>query len=184
MVFRLGLGALLVSALFSQETLPQRIQTEAVRRVPVPSEAGSSQDRASGFVLPEPPGWLRRPGGGMRLASYQVPGLTQEATVLLLPGEGGGLEANARRFLAQMFVTPRRSEVARLLAELRTGSSVGGQRFTVLDLSGFATSATSPCVLAIHLDTPQGAVWLRLIGETKNVLAQKSAAEAWAAAFR
>lgn len=56
-----------------------------------------------------PAGWKAQPAGGMRLASYRVPGpggAPGDFSVVAIPGDAGGLLANVNRWRGQVGLAP------------------------------------------------------------------------------
>lgn len=51
-----------------------------------------------------PKGWVEKPGGPMRLATFQLEKNPKEfdCSIVALPGDAGGLEANIKRWLGQI----------------------------------------------------------------------------------
>lgn len=64
---------------------------------------GSPHGQAKLLVWDLPPGWKEKPAEQMRQGSFAVAGNPEaDCSIVLLPGEAGGLDANVNRWLAQV----------------------------------------------------------------------------------
>lgn len=92
-----------------------------------------------GVTFDDPAGWTSAPKP-MRSANYTIPAAAGDrqngelAVYYFGPGQGGGVEANLRRWLGQ-FVKADGSPVAAADAD-RSDQQVGGMQVTVLDVTG------------------------------------------------
>lgn len=113
-----------------------------------------------------PPGWTAEPASGMRLASFKVTGDGGEGTcsIVILAGDGGGLEANLRRWMGQLNLTPPPAEeMKRFLDQQATLSTKGGWTGRLLDLTTLC-APESPSMLAALVDVSGRAVFVKLSG--------------------
>ena len=92
-----------------------------------------------GVTFDDPAGWISAPKP-MRSANYTIPAAAGDrqngelAVFYFGPGQGGGVEANLRRWLGQ-FVKADGTPVAAADAD-RSDQQVGGMQVTVLDVTG------------------------------------------------
>lgn len=98
-----------------------------------------SAAEAGGVRFDDPSGWTSAPKP-MRTANYVIPAAAGDqrdgemAVFYFGPGQGGGVDANVRRWLGQ-FVQPDGSPVTPDSAE-RSETQVSGMQVTLLDVSG------------------------------------------------
>ncbi len=88
--------------------------------------AGAPGDDASGAGLAwtVPAGWIELPASAMRAASFRVAGDPRaECSLVLLPGDAGGLSANVDRWRGQMGLAPLGADE---LEALPRGELLGG----------------------------------------------------------
>lgn len=78
-------------------------------------ESGSAAGNES-WRWVAPAGWNELPGDGLRLARFELPG-GGESTVVVLAGDAGGVEANVRRWLAQLGLDLPPERVSALLGD-------------------------------------------------------------------
>ena len=78
-----------------------------------------------------PEGWEEKPGGNMRIATFATED-GRECTLTAFPGDVGGLEANARRWLGQLRV-PEPGNLAAFVEAAETLSSRAGLEGRLLD---------------------------------------------------
>lgn len=100
---------------------------------------GLQAAEVGGISFDAPAGWTSTPKP-MRSANYTIPAVADDsqdgelAVFYFGPGQGGGVEANVRRWLGQ-FVNADGSPMTADAAE-RSEEEVNGLRVTVLDVSG------------------------------------------------
>ena len=97
---------------------------------PAPTEPDLTADPGVRWTVPK--GWLTEITGGMRLATYIVPGATREADAECAvyyfgPGAGGGVDANLERWVGE-FEDHRQQELKR--------REVRGMKLVVLEVAG------------------------------------------------
>ncbi len=64
-----------------------------------------AQTRGGALAWSTPPGWTERPPSALRQGDWSLPG-GAECSLTLLPGGGGGLEANVQRWRQQLSLPP------------------------------------------------------------------------------
>ena len=148
---------------------------------PSPSAATAA---AGGIAWESPSRWKLGPRRPMRAATYKIPanpGDAEDAECAVFyfgPGQGGGIQANLRRWYGQ-FEQPNgrpSSEVAATNERTRNGLKI-----TTVSLSGtylFSPAPMSPQkerkpnfhLLAAIVEAPQGPVFFKLTGPSKTVL--------------
>lgn len=110
-----------------------------------------------------PPGWVEEPASGMRLASFRVEsgGVTGLCTIVQLAGDGGGLEANIRRWMGQLKLpVPPDAELHAFAERQETLRTRGGFSGRVVDL-GPLGPPEAPSMLALFLDAGGRTVFVK-----------------------
>ncbi len=114
-----------------------------------------------------PPGWTAREGSGMRRATFEVAlgGTVYECSLTVLPGEAGGLEANARRWAAQIGRTAEGPGWAQWLAATAAGTTADGAPLWILDYSQLpGADPGAPSMLAAVVRRPHDSLFLKMVG--------------------
>jgi len=106
-----------------------------------------------------PAGWERLGGSGMRLEAFRAPGAV-EVALARLPGDGGGFEANLRRWFGQLGVAPGNLEVQQFIESLSNETTWGGWPLMLLDLSAF-TREGAPTMLIAYAQGPNFVLTLK-----------------------
>lgn len=147
-----------------------------------------SAAEAGGVSFDAPAGWTPTPKP-MRAANYSIPaapGDSREGEMAVFyfgPGQGGGVEANIRRWLGQ-FVSPDGQPLAPDAAE-RTDDTVNGLRVTVLDVTGTylfkpfpmarqATPLPGYRMLAAIVQGPDAPIFFKLTAPAKTAAAAEA----------
>lgn len=142
---------------------------------------------AGGVRFDAPSAWKAAPKP-MRTANYAIPavaGDSQDGEMAVFyfgPGQGGGVEANVRRWLGQ-FVNPDGTPLSPGSAE-RTEKEVNGLAVTVLDVSGTylfkpfpmaprATPLPDYRMLAAIVQGPDAPVFFKLTAPEKTAAASE-----------
>ncbi|MFA6028261.1 MAG: hypothetical protein WC969_00270 [Elusimicrobiota bacterium] len=101
-----------------------------------PAHAPGQDSRRSSLEWTDPAGWTRAPADGFRLASYRVKGADGEAelSVVVLPGEAGGVLANVERWRGQLGLPPLGSAAALAASSQKVSTKAGEAIF--VDLQG------------------------------------------------
>lgn len=109
-----------------------------------------------------PAGWRDQGPSGMRLTTLFTPA-GHEVAISLLPGSGGDLEGNFKRWLGQLGQNPSPDALHRFLDSLARESHQGGE-LVVADLGVFVTEEGSPSMVVALWRTPEGLVTVKLTG--------------------
>jgi hypothetical protein len=110
-----------------------------------------------------PPGWVEESASGMRLASFRVEsgGVTGLCTIVQLAGDGGGLEANIRRWMGQLKLpVPPDAELRAFAERQETLRTRGGFTGRVVDLAPLGPPE-APSMLALFLDAGERTVFVK-----------------------
>ncbi len=143
---------------------------------------------AGGLRFDDPAGWTSTPKP-MRALNYTIPaaaGDTQDGEMAVYyfgPGQGGGVEANVRRWLGQ-FVNPDGSPMAASDAQ-RSDQQVNGMSVTVLDVQGTylfkpfpmapkATQVPGYRMLAAIVQGPDAPIFFKLTAPAKTAAAAEA----------
>jgi hypothetical protein len=145
------------------------------------SYANSPAPDSGAVSFQAPQGWVQEvPSSRMRRAQYRlakVDGHSEDAEVLVFhfPGQGGSLEANARRWIGQMS-NPDGSPVTGSVQ--KSDQMIGGKPVTLLDVSGtyqssmrFSQGPAKPDyrLLGAMIETRDGPWFFKLTGPAKTV---------------
>ena len=147
-----------------------------------------SAAEAGGLSFDAPAGWASAPKP-MRTANYTIPaapGDSQDGEMAVFyfgPGQGGGVDANIRRWLGQ-FVNADGSPMTAEAAD-RSEREVNGLRVTVLDVSGTylfkpfpmaprATPMPGYRMLAAIVQGPDAPIFFKLTAPAKTAAAAES----------
>jgi len=122
-----------------------------------------------------PEGWEPLPTGGMRAASFRI-GTGAECVVSLLPGTGGGLEANINRWRHQMGLEPLSGEAIAALPKIH----VLGVASPFVEMSGTFTGMSGTpqpdwALLGTICLLPESSIFVKLTGPADEVLSQREA---------
>jgi hypothetical protein len=133
----------------------------------------------------------------MRLAEFTLPraaGDAEEAQLVIyyFGGEGGGVEANIQRWIAQMKQPDGRPSSAVAKRETR---EVNGLKVTLLDVTGTYVSDMTPGnpahpdkpdfrLRTAVVETPKGPYFVKLVGPRKTVTAGDKGFEQLVSSFK
>jgi len=147
-------------------------------------------ESAGGVQWTTPAGWKSLGERPMRAATYTVPAAAGDsepgecAVFYFGPGQGGSVEANVDRWIAQFDQPDGKSSKALAKTQKRT---IGGLAVTTIDLSGAYTGAGGPMgpkvtkpgyrLLGGIVEAPQGPVFFKFTGPAKTVAAQQGTFE-------
>jgi hypothetical protein len=150
-----------------------------------------SSQNAGGIKWTAPAAWKAQAERPMRAATYTVPRATGDsedgevAVFYFGPGQGGGVDANIKRWIAQ-FDAPGGGPADKLAKTSK--STVNGLPVTRIDLSGTYKAGAGPMMqpgppkngyrlLGAIVEGPQGAVFFKFTGPAKTVAANQAAFE-------
>lgn len=147
--------------------------------------ASALPETAGGLKWTAPPSWKAQPQRPMRAATYAVPRASGDpedgecAVFYFGPGQGGGVDANIKRWTAQ-FDADRPANTSK--------STTNGLAVTRIDVTGAYKAAAGPMMqpgppkpgyrlLGAIIEGPQGAVFFKFTGPQKTVATQQQAFE-------
>jgi hypothetical protein len=139
---------------------------------------------ASGIRWKAPAAWKQSPDRPMRAATYAAPAASGDkepgevAVFYFGPGQGGGVQANIDRWIAQFTTKSGAPKTAK--------STVAGMTVTTVDLSGTYGASAGPMaptkvekpgfrLLGAIVEAPQGAVFFKFTGPAATVAAHQAA---------
>ena len=147
-------------------------------------------ESAGGVQWATPAGWKSAGERPMRAATYAVPATAGDseagecAVFYFGPGQGGSVQANVDRWIAQFDQPDGKSSKALAKTQKRT---LGGFAVTTIDLSGTYTGAGGPMgpkvtkpgyrLLGGIVEAPQGPVFFKFTGPAKTVAANAAVFE-------
>jgi len=138
--------------------------------------SGAASAEASAHLAWQlPKGWTAQPGSGMYYAIIKTSAdpSASEIGVLSLPGEAGGLQANAERWMGQLGLHPAAGEVSSFVSNSRRFKSTGNLDVTLLDF-GSAVKGDDGSSMIVAIAKPAGdSYFLKMVGK-KSVLAKHS----------
>lgn len=130
-----------------------------------------------------PENWTEAPGGGMRMASFSPPdweGVGQ-GSIILLGGDAGGLEANLRRWMQQIKLTPADEAAFQTFFKgLAPKPTKGGLPCVLVDFGALldpAAPPSTPSMLAAALTLPGQTAFFKLTGPRDRLAARRAAFE-------
>ncbi|MBI3683052.1 MAG: hypothetical protein HY235_21985 [Acidobacteria bacterium] len=149
-------------------------------------------DTAGGLKWNVPPAWKAQAQRPMRAATYTAPKAANDpedgecAVFYFGPGQGGGVDANIKRWIGQ-FEAPAGGPADKLAKTSK--ATVNGLPVTRIDLTGTYKPAGGPMMqasgskpgyrlLGAIVEGPQGAVFFKLTAPVKTAAAQQAAFEA------
>ncbi len=145
--------------------------------------AASTAALAAGLTYTTPHGWQSEPpSSSMRVAQFVLPHAAgdpadADLVVYYFGGQGGGVEANIQRWIAQMQQRDGKPSTGVAKRETKT---VNGLKVTLIDVSGTYTAEMMPGSAAHHdnanyrmragvVETPAGPYFLKLVGPAPTV---------------
>ena len=175
------------------QTRPQQMQPQASTDSGTTAKADSGSaptaregsDAAAGVVWTPPPRWVSQGARPMRVATYRVPAAQGDpedgecAVFYFGSGQGGTVEANLKRWIAQ-FEQPggaSSEEAAKIERQVISGLNV-----TTIDLSGTYLASAGPMspvkqrkpnyrLLGAIVDAPKGNLFFKFSGPAPAVAA-------------
>jgi hypothetical protein len=145
----------------------------------------ASAETAGGLKWTAPPAWKAQAQRPMRAATYTVPRAAGDAedgecaVFYFGPGQGGGVDANIKRWTGQ-FDADKPAKTSK--------ATVNGLPVTRIDLTGAYKASAGPMMqagapkpgyrlLGAIVEGPEGAVFFKFTGPQKTVAAQQQAFE-------
>jgi len=145
--------------------------------------AAACAESAGGLTWTAPPAWKNEGQRPMRAATYRIPPAPADkedgecGVFFFGPGQGGGVEANLKRWIGQ-FESATQPQTR--------SQTINGLQVTTVDVSGTYTGAGGPMAAAKSakpgyrllggiVEGPQGAVFFKFTGPAKTVAAQQAA---------
>jgi len=138
---------------------------------------GDGQVSISGFHFELPEGWMEKPPGPMRRASFIVPGpegLLTDVSVVRLDGGGASLEANARLWRNQLGLEDIAGEEMEDLYTPLTGTEWGhALLFEATSTDRIIENAYTGTILAALMPEDDGTWVVRMRGASSHVAYEK-----------
>ena len=153
---------------------------------PMAGPVSSGSDAPLSWQMPE--GWSQQAASSMRLASFGVPGTgaTGLCTMVKLGGGGGGVEANIRRWMGQVNITPPSPEEMTAFIEqqarLRTEGGLEGVLVDLLPLGDPGPDV--PSMLAALLPDGETTYFVKLTGPRQLLAGEKARFEIFCRSLR
>lgn len=148
------------------------IEVRVVPKEDSPAAGMAAPAAPRGVRWTAPSGWKELAGGGMRVATFELPKTAgkAEVTVVALPGDVGGELANVNRWRGQLALPPiTEAELPAARATVRTAL---GAMF-VYDFTGSGAKKTR---LVAGMIQVSGTMWFfKLMGDEKAAAAAKPA---------
>jgi hypothetical protein len=121
-----------------------------------------------------PAGWRESTGSGMRLASFAVGPEERPAdgSIVMFPGDVGGVEANLRRWLDQVGVTLSGEAFRRFMNDRETFFTAGGLAGQYFDFTA-VTGGAETSMLASVVQRGDFQVFVKLMGPADVVRAER-----------
>ncbi len=136
-----------------------------------------SAAKTAAYTWRTPDGWKEQPGTGMRLATLhiQTDNGEEECTIIQLSGDSGSLEANVRRWLEQIGLSPSAQDFNAYIQTLPTWEIEPGLRGTLIDFAPFVSNQNDLSTLAAIIGDGQQTLFLKLMGSAQFLKEQQPA---------
>lgn len=124
-----------------------------------------------------PKGWTANAGSGMY---YAIVRTSQEENaneigVLALPGEAGGLQANAVRWAGQLGIQTSEEKIGGFLTKSARFKSIGNLAVTVLDFSSMVQADDATSMLVAIAKPADDSYFIKMTGRKSDLLRHKLA---------
>lgn len=159
-----------------EDEVRQYVETEAD-----PTVSDTVTNKKAGQAVPElswkiPRGWTEKKGAGLRLATLVMGGEENQAvcTVVGLTGDGGGIEANIKRWMGQLSISSKLDsdkELARFLSRQKKIKTSGELSGLFIDFTNLARSRDSLSMLVTVFRLPDKTVFVKMM-DKKAVLSR------------
>jgi hypothetical protein len=139
------------------------------------SAANGAAETSARLAWQLPKGWTAQPGSGMYYAIIKTSAdpSASEIGVLSLPGEAGGLQANAERWMGQLGLHPAAGEVSSFISNSRRFKSTGNINVTLLDFSSMVEEDDGSSMMVAIAKPAGDSYFLKMVGK-RSVLAKHS----------
>jgi hypothetical protein len=123
-----------------------------------------------------PTGWNAHVGTGMFYAVVKTSATpdANEAGIVMLAGEAGGLQANVERWLGQLGLNLPAPQVEAFLAEKKTFRSAGNLEVTFLDFTSVIAEEESQCMLIGIVKPGPDSYFIKLKGTKAGLTKDRS----------
>nr|ADI19379.1 hypothetical protein [uncultured Spirochaetales bacterium HF0500_06B09] len=133
---------------------------------------GRSVQNSTGWNWVTPSEWRDMPGDGLRLARFTLPE-GGENTVVLLSGDAGGVEANVRRWIAQLGVELTQFEIQQFIDDaIQVQSDLG---FSLLDFTSIVRSQGDTAFLVAIASVGDETMFVKAEASASELAKQKVA---------
>jgi len=153
----------------------REVRTYSIAKVqPAPQLAAKafSQTSSGAVRWTSPAGWKELPGDSIRLAIFEVPGkeggAKAEASITVLGGEAGGLEANVNRWRQQAGLEPASAD------EIKRSGKGGKAKFGDFQQFQIDGAEGMPSILAAVFSRPGKTLFVKLTSKQKILETQKA----------
>jgi hypothetical protein len=94
---------LLVAPACRQQPQSRKYEENGISAAPAPIQT-KARPHAESWLWVKPPQWREAAGAGLRLVTFSIAGREDagQCTLVTLPGDGGGVQANVQRWLEQL----------------------------------------------------------------------------------
>jgi hypothetical protein len=160
-----------------EDEVRQYVETEAD-----PPVSDTVTNKKAGRTVPEvswkiPRGWTEKKGTGLRLATLVMDGEKNQAvcTVVGLTGDGGGIEANIKRWMGQLSISSdldNEKELTRFLSRQKKIKTFGELSGLFIDFTDLARSPDSLSMLVTVFRLPDKTVFVKMM-DKKAVLSRQ-----------
>ncbi|MCK4944174.1 MAG: hypothetical protein KAS65_11380 [Candidatus Aminicenantes bacterium] len=159
-----------------EDEVRQYVETEAD-----PPVSDTVTNKKAGQTVPElnweiPRGWTEKKGTGLRLATLVIGGEKNQAvcTVVGLTGDGGGIEANIKRWMGQLSISSKldsEKELARFLSRQNKIKTSGELSGLFIDFTDLDRSPDSLSMLVTVFRLPDKTIFVKMM-DKKAVLSR------------
>lgn len=139
--------------------------------------AGSVPTAGLKLAWQKPEGWSEKQGGAMRLATFAAG--DAEVSVTAFPGDTGGEEANLRRWLGQLGVTPAAGQLMAISAAASAFKTEAGWEGKLYDLGAALPAGAASGMRAAIIPVSGQTVFVKLSGPPATLAQQAAALESF-----
>lgn len=150
---------------------------------PPAGQAGTPASGALDWILPE--AFALTQGDSLRMLSFAIKGHgDSDGSIVFLPGQAGGIDANVKRWLGQLELTLDEAAFAAFLKTAETIEAKDGMSFLAFDFTRLARDQGAASFLAAVATTEVGTYFLKLKGPAQLLSANKAPFNALCASLR
>jgi hypothetical protein len=176
-----------VAVVFSSDPRPEKRTFSEIRkfdspvlgsqiRISAPLRDAAGQVEPGGALRWEvPAGWSVQEGSGMFTATFRTSDAedADEGSIISLPGEAGGMVANAQRWLGQIGISLSADKVGEIVDRAPQIRTRGGFQLVVLDFNPFVDDPAAQSMLIAVARPGDESYFIKLMAPKANLARDK-----------